>query len=487
MKKLALFSILAIGLGMASCDNDFDFPNPPGQSNPQETIFDTANLKIESAVSETINLGDINNADALVALAEITGTDSVAGYDLKFIGEMATSDAFTSPVEFPVIMDGAKLCADPDVLDATCHKAFNTLDPGVKSTYIRYKGYAVNGSTQVRLGGDNVYFCPMTAEMKLFTPAYTIEENYYIIGTCSDGKIDATKAIKMSNSGASPYDDPIFTAVVNISNEQASAGYQWAVVPATTLAAGSGVVIAPTDVELAAEAKGYLMNYTTTGTWGIIDVAAPHIIKVNMQPDEDGFYSYTVELAIPNLYTPGPANNWSQAASQLLYTDNYSYYMGFAHIQDQVKFTSAPDWEHVNYGFASEGKLSTDGGAGNIEVSQNGEPLTDGLYWCTADIVALTYTTTAINTLSIIGDATEGGWDSDTQMTPSADLLTWTVTTTLTQGSFKFRANNAWDVNLGGALDNLVFNSSDNIPAPTTGKVTITLDLSTIPYTATVK
>lgn len=71
-------------------------------------------------------------------------------------------------------------------------------------------------------------------------------------------------------------------------------------------------------------------------------------------------------------------------------------------------------------------------------------------------------------------------------MTPSADFLTWTVTTTLKEGTFKFRANDGWDINLGGSLLDLT-PGADNIPAPTTGKVTITLDLSSIPYTATVK
>lgn len=486
MKKLALFSILAIGLGMASCDNDFDFPNPPGQSNPQEPIFDAANLKLESAVSGTVNLEEINNADALATLAEVTGTDSVKGYELQFVGQMSASDNFSNPVEFPVVMDSTRLCANPDTLDAVYKRVFNTLDPNAKTAYMRYIGYAVNGPNKVRLGGHDTYFGQMSASMKPFAPAYVIEETYYLIGTATGGAIDASKAIKMTNSGASPYDDPVFSCVVDITGEQAAAGYEWAVVPATTIAAGSGLVIAPTDAELAAEPKGYLMDYNTTGVWGIVNESNNHLFTVNMRPDEDGFYSYSIELAIPNLWTPGPSNGWSQGASQLLYTDNYKFYQGYVHVEKEFKFTSAPDWDHTNFGFAAPGKLSTDPGAGNINVSQTETALTNGLYWCTADIVALTYTADAVKTIGIIGDATEGGWDKDTEMTPSADFLTWTVTTTLKDGSFKFRANGSWDINLGGSLDDLT-PGADNIPAPSTGKVTITLDLSSIPYTATVK
>lgn len=487
MKKFALLSIFALGLGMVSCD-DFDYPNPPGQSNPQEPIFDTANLNMAAtAGSGTIDLIAANNSDVLVPLAEVVSVDGLPeGYNLSFVGQMASTDAFADAVDFATVVDGTQIYGNPDVLDATYHEALGTIDPNAKTVNIRYKAYATNGTSTLRLGGSDVYFCPMTASIKPFAPDFVVEEAYYLIGTCSDGKIDASKAIKMSNSGKSPYDDPNFSVIVDITEDQAAAGYEWAVVPASTLAAGSGTVMAPTDVELAAEEKGYLMNYTSTGTWAVINASNTHMIQVNVKADKDGFYSYSSQLAIQNLYTPGPANNWTAAESQKLFTNNYTTYQGYVHVNGMFKFTSAPDWDHTNYGFASAGVLTTDGSAGNIEVSQDNEPLTDGLYWCTADIVALTYTTTAINTVGIIGDATEGGWDAETKMTHSDDFLTWTVTTTLKEGTFKFRFNDNWDINLGGSLLDLT-PGADNIPAPTTGNVTITLDLSTIPYTATVK
>lgn len=138
-------------------------------------------------------------------------------------------------------------------------------------------------------------------------------------------------------------------------------------------------------------------------------------------------------------------------------------------------------------GLVFEGSISVDdGGAGNINETQTGEALGNGLYWCTANITALTYTTTPITSIGIIGDATANGWNGDTAMTPSADFLTWTVTTTLGEGELKFRANNDWAINLGGSFDNLVPDGA-NLRAGKTGEVTIVLDLSTLPYTATVK
>lgn len=486
MKKSVLFGIFAIGIGFVSCDNDFDFPNPPGQSNPQEPVYDSANLTLKSIVSSTINLDEINNSDSLVPLAEITATDSlVPGYELKFVGQMAATDAFATPAEFPVTLDGTQLMANPDDLDAAFHEVMKTLDPSAKETHIRYIGYAVEGTNYMRLGGENVYYCPMTATMSPFAPEFTVEEEYYIVGTCTNGTLDINKAIKMTNSGISPYDDPSFSAMIEVSPDQAGGGYEWAIVPRSTISAGSGLVIAVSDSELDAEKSGYLKDYSALGTYGVINEASKFLITVNLKP-EDNLYSYNIAYAFDNLWTPGPANGWNAGASQMLYTNNYKNYMGYVHVDTEFKFTSAPDWNHTNFGFAEAGKLSTDGGAGNLKVTQNDEPFGNSLYWCTADIVALTYTTTPVASIAIIGDATVGGWNEETKMTPSEDLLTWTLKTTLKNGEFKFRANNDWPINLGGSLDNLTQDGA-NIAAPVTGEVTITLDLSSIPYTATIK
>lgn len=162
-----------------------------------------------------------------------------------------------------------------------------------------------------------------------------------------------------------------------------------------------------------------------------------------------------------------------------MYTDNYIDYSGYINVVGEFKFTSAPDWAHTNYGYASDGKLSTDGNAGNIKVTQ------DGLYWVNANISALTYSIEYVSTYGLIGDATEGGWDASTPLTPSADFLTWTGTVNLKgEGKFKFRANDGWDINLGGDLEFLTL-GGDDIATPGAGTYDVTLNLGTYPYSAT--
>ena len=83
----------------------------------------------------------------------------------------------------------------------------------------------------------------------------------------------------------------------------------------------------------------------------------------------------------------------------------------------------------------------------------------------------------------MIGDF--NSWGSSVAMTPSSDFLTWTGELTLDAGQgWKFRANDGWDINLGGSLSNLVWNG-DNISALGAGTYEVTLDLTTLPYTAT--
>ncbi|MDA9774088.1 SusF/SusE family outer membrane protein [Saprospiraceae bacterium] len=54
------------------------------------------------------------------------------------------------------------------------------------------------------------------------------------------------------------------------------------------------------------------------------------------------------------------------------------------------------------------------------------------------------------NTIGIIGDATPGGWDADTDMEKDAtDGAMWTLRVILTDGELKFRADDDWTVNWG--------------------------------------
>ena len=195
------------------------------------------------------------------------------------------------------------------------------------------------------------------------------------------------------------------------------------------------------------------------------------------------FTSYSLSLWIP-----GEHQGWNPATAPLLNPvdgrpgmyEGYIFMPGGAGTK-YFKYTSAPDWNHTNYGDGGNGTFSTDGAAGGLNMP-NG-----GYYEVTADMNTNRWTATQ-TTWGIIGDATPGGWGSDTPMSYDPATQVWTVTANMvSNGSFKFRANGAWNIDFGiDAAGKLVYADNpflgytpnlNNLSVPTSGNYTITLDL----------
>lgn len=190
----------------------------------------------------------------------------------------------------------------------------------------------------------------------------------------------------------------------------------------------------------------------------------------------------------PLLYIPGDYQGWDpSSAPTMAALQANKIYDGYINIPAggtyYFKYTNARDWNHINYGDAGSGKLTTDGLAGGLQVPGA------GYYELSANLNTNTWTYTK-TTWSILGDASPGGWSTDTQLTYDPNKQVWTVTANmLSTGSFKFRANNAWNIDFGlDANGNLAYSDSPasiygsnsaitNITVPVSGNYTITLDL----------
>ncbi len=187
------------------------------------------------------------------------------------------------------------------------------------------------------------------------------------------------------------------------------------------------------------------------------------------------------------LYVPGEYQGWDPATAPVIAeaTGIPKMYEGYYYMPGSgikyFKFTDAPDWNHTNYGDGGNGTFSTDGAAGGLNVPDG------GYYQLTVNLNTNTWTAPK-TTWSIIGDATPGGWASDTQMTYDEANQVWKVTADmLASGSFKFRANNEWVIDFGidsnkklVYADNPFFGYTgglDNLSVPSDGNYTITLDL----------
>ncbi len=196
----------------------------------------------------------------------------------------------------------------------------------------------------------------------------------------------------------------------------------------------------------------------------------------------------TTVLAV--LYLPGDYQGWNPGAASIIREANGypKMFEGYVHIPAggtyQFKMTPQPDWTPTAYGDAtgtSGNIIEANYAGGNMSVSEG------GYYEITANMNTMKWTATK-TTWSIIGDATPGGWGSDTQMAYDEAGKVWKVTCDMMKnGSFKFRANNEWVIDFGvdnnGKLvyaDNPFFGYTpnlNNLSVPEDGNYTITLDL----------
>ncbi|MBG6236861.1 hypothetical protein IWX76_003463 [Pedobacter sp. CAN_A7] len=194
---------------------------------------------------------------------------------------------------------------------------------------------------------------------------------------------------------------------------------------------------------------------------------------------------YVARVIYPLLYIPGDFQGWAPATAPTAAALQPGIYEAYIYIPaggtNYFKMTSARDWNHINYGDAGEGKISVAGDAAGLLAAES------GYIQVAVNLNSNTWSATKI-TWSILGDATSGGWDSDTQLTYDPAAQVWTVTADmLATGSFKFRANNAWIIDFGVNEEGKLayanspvygYNSAvSNITVPSSGNYTITLDL----------
>ena len=474
MKKIGLMLMAALSLGFVACE---DTSSAIPQSNPQEATMTADGLTVaygSDLAGESIDLATlVANGGAVNVITTEAVENLPAGAAVEYTMQISANEDYSNATSFKV-ENGAVSATEWD----NWFRSTIGYAPDTKVNYVRFEAYVVEGTSKVRLGGPDVWYGAKAISVTPIALDITIEENYYLLGTINGWSV--AEAIKFNHSEANVYDDPIFTLNFEISEEEAAAGWWWKIVPQSTYETGNWVDAKNgsfgVEVNGDTATEGVLFGRPSESEdcgAGCLNISGQLRLTIDML---NGTYAFT--SAVTNLWTPGNSNGWNHASAQMLFTNDFENYMGFAHLDGEFKFTNAADWNHTNYGFAEEGKISTDGG--NINAGGN------GLYWCQVNTTELTYSLYLAETLGVIGDATPGAWDNSTALTPSADFLVWTGDVEFKAGGeWKLRANNAWDVNLGGDMNNLSKDGS-NIATPGEGVYTVTLDLSKLPYTVSV-
>ena len=187
---------------------------------------------------------------------------------------------------------------------------------------------------------------------------------------------------------------------------------------------------------------------------------------------------YYIKIVYPLLFVPGNYQGWNPAdSSTVIYSAKsnlkYDGYVWIGSSAPQFKYCDGPTWT-TNYG--------DDGADGTLDPNgANIAPATGaGYYHLTVDLSGTPKTHTyLLTTWSVIGDATPGGWSTDTDMAYDSIAKTWSVTLDLTAASIKFRANHAWDLNYGDdGADGSLDPGGANIAVPVAGNYTVSMNLS---------
>ncbi|MBD5290411.1 MAG: hypothetical protein HDS26_06985 [Bacteroides sp.] len=488
MKKIKFLSAVALTLVMASCD-DFDLPNPPGQSFPEPAgIFQNSDLVIEEVPEETIDLVSANAQNKFINVGLITSVNNFPeGYDLEVDMEVAKNDAFENFTTLATTIDGYNLTVNPDYMNAAVQEVI-TREPGTYPVAIRFAAYAVKENTRMRLGGLDHYYGQNILRVKTLDAAKVLEDAYYFVPTDAAGAPDWNAAMNMANTsgeGVSPYDNPEFAVKFETAAENT---YHYMIAPATVYLNRDRSGLMGVNM-----AEGSLSGKLAVGyAPGVVPLAGSVLATINVEQDAISL-NYAFDVLYPF------CNAVSASNMMLLYTDNYINYYGVMAINQRFYIGTQADKKGVNFRQAQdvEPVLSENGlqKSGELAIS---DVVTEDitfplkklvLCWANVNLVQKTYEVRAMETLALIGDG--NGWDHATSLplTPAKNLKTWTATDVHLGSMVKIAANGSWDDNFGGVVTKdadgnfsgtLQYNGPDmNIEE---GTYDVTIDFSVLPY-----
>lgn len=448
MKKTFLYSLAVLAsVSLASCNGDYDdWANP--QTNPQEASAAKYGITFTAGPEAECNMPD---EDGVINLVTVNSTDAnVSGYtliDLKVNGEAIESGEII----------GNNIQVNATELEKILCKQNKTRASVASNIKVESKvsvNLASGDAVAINTVGETTGKITTSP-----TPAID-EQGYYMLGEVNGNNWTATSPVWMTKVSDGVYQLKVTTEKDKnyfkfYEGSKWDESGNWDVI-------NKGVMGCEKDGS--ADASGTI--YYTGDSWGtpqsmVIAGAGTWIVTLDMNN-----LSYSVGK--PILYMKGDANGWD--GYDYLAGDDGVHFTGFMYLnQNGFKFTTAPDWSGTGYGE----NFSTAPDAGNIVMT---EPA--GYYKVDVDLSAKTYTLTPITSIGIIGAATPGGWDADTDLTYNKTERCWEVKDIkLKAGECKFRANHSWDdpnPNWGGTLDALV-QKGDNIKVAEAGTYDIKL------------
>ena len=432
MKKYLLYSLLGVAaLSATSCNEDFNEDVAAPQQWEQEAAITLPGLTVSSA--NTIDLAEAGDS-VTIFTHSLSGALPEGATVNNFRVDLAAENEITS---LKASTTGKVATAE---LQTAIEKAYGKRPTERSFNATVYANIIVNGQASLIKGETTVKAIPVAPQ---------ISQHYYLIGAPSAWDPTCV-TMPFNHSNKDVYEDPVFSIVFPVAD-----GETW-------FAITDDITVEKNDLSQVfgcAEGNGNngeegtlkrRADLTDDGSFKVVVNGDAKFIKMTLNMME---YTYKIEKLnfAEFIYVPGNHQGWSAEKAPALQSPNFDgVYVGYTYLNGNFKFTKERNWnaEYNFNDFAVKDDIFFNNDGSNINISE------EGFYQIKAD-VASSNLSAVKTTWGIIGPAQAGGWDTDTDMTWNAADESWTATVELAADEFKFRANDAWAINVGGSLDNL--------------------------------
>lgn len=439
---------MGIALLMASCTEDYKDWAAPIANGPEDAI----SVGFTASPSSAINFADYTEDTYKLFDATITGVEgATATYGAEITNE-----------------DGSKAIT----LELDENNNVNTaeLESAVYALWGRRpvaRTIPVNIAALINVNG--VSYASQGSTTLAATPnAPEIEEAYYITGTVN-GWDNTNTDYELSNGGADPYENSIFT--VMIPGEKVTGDIEFKVTPKSGIGGDWSKCLTASDNE------GVFATNNKGGNLKVAYVEGAKFYRITFDMMNQAWSSEALKFG-DYFYEIGNESGWGTSHA-LFGGAGDGKYQGYYYLDGEFKFKpNADNWDNdLEYvsGDSMGGTLQSTGGPNCPDPSA-------GFYQINLDAGAMNYSLTKVDVISIIGDF--NGWGADVDMTYNKEAGCWEATAEVNANGFKFRMNHDWTISWGGAngdgklYDNLTQNNGANIVVDAAGTYKFQLYLS---------
>ena len=408
-----------MALLMAGCTEDYKDWAQPFQNGPEEPV----SVSISVSPGAAVDFATITDETVKLFSASVSNPE---GAEATYTASITNEDGSK---EIAIKTDENFFCSTAELESAV--NALWGRRPVARTIPVKVLAYVkVNGVAIASTGTTTLTATPN---------APVIEEAYYITGTVNGWDNNNTD-YELSNGGADPYENSIFT--VMIPGDKVSGDIEFKVTPKSGLGGDWSKCLTASDTE------GVFATNNAGGNLKVAYVAGAKFYRIQFDLMNQTWSGAGLSFG-DYFYEIGNESGWGTSHA-LAGPANDGKYKGYYYLNGEFKFKpNADNWdddlEYVS-GTTTSGTLTDVGGPNCPDPGE-------GFYEIFLDAGALNYTLTKIESVSMIGGFNE--WGSDLEMTYNAEEGCWEVTTDQVSGEYKFRANHDWAINWGGDVKGL--------------------------------